>query len=105
MPNRVYPGSAACLVVTEHAELENDGIDQGVAVQELLIDAHRVGRLVVRGEREQEQQVAFEVELELIEDAPHRLLVADRDERELAAEQGAAHRRQLAVAGKVLAGG
>src|SRR5690606_20723835 len=45
-----------------------------------------------------------EVQLQLIEEAPYGFFFAHRDDGELGAEQGAAHRRQLAVTREVLAG-
>src|SRR5450432_655575 len=79
-------------VSTEQSELKNNRVEQARAVQELLVDAHRVVERRVSGQLIEDQDVAFDVEVELVEQAPHGMVAADADHRDLAAEQGTAHR-------------
>ena len=64
-----------------------------------------LSRRAVGGQLVEDQDVALTLKLELVEQAPHRLVAADGDQRQLGADHRVAHRRQLAVAGEVLAGG
>src|SRR5678815_3419640 len=67
-----HPGRARS-VITHESELEDHRVDRAIAVDELLVDAHRVVGEVVGRQHIEQHHVGLGVDLELVEHAPHWL--------------------------------